>query len=1078
MSEIKESSNWDILNINLSKIEIKDLNQLLSDFKKDKENFDFKTLDDNDLELSLEEKNIIERLSQEVDKIIYIEKLIDLKKIQEKNIGVEMVYEEQNRKMENYNNFDDIKERYKYINAYHYSFNEIKHILKILNNEYSNYSADSWESKLDVIMPTIDQLNSQNDIRVFQKMLINRFIWNNEWENKWFNNSYIVWFNETEGNNIIEISDYENNLQNDAFDIFKDYSLLKNYLSKINNDWDLNANFLIHNFSHNNLKKIKEFLLTSNIIIAPLLNILKENDLYDNLVKNLNEINEIEISNEEWQQSKELFTIKEEFFQKDDSFFNDYRHNIILINDENKLFSILKFIKENNQEKLNIRYINKEIIEKIPNILIDKSLDINIDTIGINSIPTKLFENNLYELIKKYPKIKWDLLVKAFNLKIDYEKITIVINKIFSNSQENTLNSDLPIAERNIIKNEENIQNLKIESIRDLITQKNTNEATFLESYNKIINTNSLHEISDTDRKNVTNYIIKNFKDNEKQAISLAEKWFYWTNDIFLSIENKWIEYSKCLLKKNINHIKYINKDLLNNYEIVEMIINWIKNPNNPLEQKLIWYYLFNTDFKNINFFLSFMKKFSEKLWYSSPQYLIYTLLLNKTITNKLYTLLESKNQFINTENQDLYENLKKWLVENLPEMQKEADDTWNNLEKISKTSGGNNEFILKKFKEFTDDKIPGFDEKINGMKHLSSLKIINDFISNDKDRRISSYSSLKFLIPDEEKFKLTIRFLLNLEVDVIKKEKTEEDKKINTKIYKKHPNIEKYFEENNIKWYEKLEEKDIVKLIIASDISKEDEAELRWIILAAKEKSSIYDKRIKNAKLEIENVDSYITYMNNPEQKWTFEEYLKVEEDIKQWKIDAQKLSNESNNYILTSENNYTKKGSWYIMETNSWEEINISVEEKKITQWNPEATENLINFYEYCKDLNINFAWEFRSELIQSMNQIKWTSWIDINDTNFIDKTELNKLLNFILEIIWEKWDINSISWTLWIIRSINWSGILNNKKDTITWLSNIWKKFEHLWYIWEWWNTFDTKNKTNILSYKEILNKKRTD
>lgn len=229
-------------------------------------------------------------------------------------------------------------------------------------------------------------------------------------------------------------------------------------------------------------------------------------------------------------------------------------------------------------------------------------------------------------------------------------------------------------------------------------------------------------------------------------------------------------------------------------------------------------------------------------------------------------------------------------------------------------------------------------------------------------------------------------------------------------------------------------------------------------------------------------NREEIINYLVENSENWEkFKEaILEYKNDItaiEEWTY--QEKLNEINNIDKKSTKNdlyqdYTIDNNWEWSFINlEWteEKIKITEEEAEIVEDNPEWLKNLIHMKEKLEELNLWFMWTFRQELISLSWEILWTNWINNSDKNFIDKNELNKLLNMILNIAWYSWDAWSISWTYAKVILLNWVGSLNNKKDTNTWLSNIWMIFksDKVWFL----NNKDslqTNWKSNVLkNYK---------
>lgn len=235
-----------------------------------------------------------------------------------------------------------------------------------------------------------------------------------------------------------------------------------------------------------------------------------------------------------------------------------------------------------------------------------------------------------------------------------------------------------------------------------------------------------------------------------------------------------------------------------------------------------------------------------------------------------------------------------------------------------------------------------------------------------------------------------------------------------------------------------------------------------------AKNDSSLYEAY---ASWNQEEIDRVLEKLNN-------DRYKNLKQDIEKYEHEKEiRIKNSINQVDQNSEyiidwipttdwnNNYSININWEPInwltkaEVESlWEEIDW-----KFVITNNEAAKNLVDFKDKMELLNLDFVWENRRFLVNQLNTIKWTSWIDITDSDNINSSELNKLLNFVLETIWEKWSDNINNTYSTIIR-LNWSWMLNNKTDTLTWFSNIWKEFYSRWYInlKAWTVTSENKNK----------------
>lgn len=230
-------------------------------------------------------------------------------------------------------------------------------------------------------------------------------------------------------------------------------------------------------------------------------------------------------------------------------------------------------------------------------------------------------------------------------------------------------------------------------------------------------------------------------------------------------------------------------------------------------------------------------------------------------------------------------------------------------------------------------------------------------------------------------------------------------------------------------------------------------------------------------------NREEILNYLVENSENWE-----KFKEAILEYKSDITAIEDWTYQQKLIKINNIDKKTNQndlypkYLINNNwdwsfinlKWteEKIEITEEEAELVENNPEGLKNLIDMKEKLDELNLWFMWTFREQLISLSEEILWTNWIDKWDKNFIDINELNKLLNMVLNIAWYSWNKGSISWTYAKVILLNWVGSLNNKKDTNTWLSNIWMIFksDKVWFL----NNKDslqTNWKSNVLNnYKQ--------
>ena len=81
------------------------------------------------------------------------------------------------------------------------------------------------------------------------------------------------------------------------------------------------------------------------------------------------------------------------------------------------------------------------------------------------------------------------------------------------------------------------------------------------------------------------------------------------------------------------------------------------------------------------------------------------------------------------------------------------------------------------------------------------------------------------------------------------------------------------------------------------------------------------------------------------------------------------------------------------------SWEELTwINKDEYAIIQKNPEAMENIVNFYDVLERTGLEELWDIRSEILTAM----WSINIKA-DNNYLDENEVKLFLGRIIKSVW---------------------------------------------------------------------------
>jgi len=236
----------------------------------------------------------------------------------------------------------------------------------------------------------------------------------------------------------------------------------------------------------------------------------------------------------------------------------------------------------------------------------------------------------------------------------------------------------------------------------------------------------------------------------------------------------------------------------------------------------------------------------------------------------------------------------------------------------------------------------------------------------------------------------------------------------------------------------------------------------LKKELLTYKEKIIKAEQIIKSSQATDKELERYIYLINNWVSKK--EAYKDFKENNTANNIDLKQNSyyeTKTYKYPNWTELVYIETPDWYNIdnwtEWNEW--IDITKEEFESIKNRPENLKNLLKFKETLTELNIDFIWEHRFDFIQKLNNIDPTLNIKIDSQNYINNTELKKILNWIIVLSWNKKPNNNLNSIKKSLRDISNSWIDAGKKDN-KW-SPIEKLFINKWII----------NKDSSTSYFKI-------
>jgi len=292
---------------------------------------------------------------------------------------------------------------------------------------------------------------------------------------------------------------------------------------------------------------------------------------------------------------------------------------------------------------------------------------------------------------------------------------------------------------------------------------------------------------------------------------------------------------------------------------------------------------------------------------------------------------------------------------------------------------------------------------------------------------------------------------------------------------------------QNTLKNQQQNTQIEVLKAIQKWDIRAEKiaRAKLQKINYNTNIVNIINNNQIESITNRLQNWESFDNVIrdlsqNNSELKKVLDEEKELEKSNPGVESDEENHDEEvkeHNEYNIDNDD-YTPSNWGYSVQLKHWENfpwLIITPEEKKLTMWNPEALKNLVDFYQFFKDLNLEWVWKYRKELALSM----WNRNININDKNAISKAELLKFWNNLIKVINHinekdnpgveqiSKNTGTISWIQNELRKYSWanSDLSNNQTFNIKWEDKFTANLRNLWIIW--WAYFHTMNFRELMT-----------
>ncbi|MDP5039124.1 MAG: hypothetical protein NWP80_01620 [Candidatus Gracilibacteria bacterium] len=339
-----------------------------------------------------------------------------------------------------------------YLNSNYYSFHETNEENSIIDKGLGKiYTATN-----------IENIKNKTQLHNFQKALIQKSIGKEVIPGKTYNDEYIHGFNNTIGNHLIKIDDFEKTLKNGNIEYINSIALA-NYFGMLGEKGKIMEN-LMEIFSGKNLmglaqlwsKDTDENLIAKNIIknspngqnIIDTVLIFKDlNSINNEMFKNTNDNGTID-----FEKNKLFFS----FLNKNKDFFKDTQ-----INNFKQIFQNLKKGK-NSEEIKKIEIVEKNIITKIEGLsninpdklnLVDIIIELNKELKGLGEKNYKeLMSNNELETIIGSSKelISNNIIFELGEIKKEINTINELQDKLKVNKA--LINADRLIAEKESLK--------------------------------------------------------------------------------------------------------------------------------------------------------------------------------------------------------------------------------------------------------------------------------------------------------------------------------------------------------------------------------------------------------------------------------------------------------------------------------------------------------------------------------------------------------------------------------------------------------------------------------------------------
>jgi hypothetical protein len=920
--------------------------------------------------------------------------------------------------------------------------NQLLILLEHSNKEYCDLNESIINSTALEYSELFSKTSSYSDIdntaeaNMFQDYIIEKLLWENH---QWYNENYIVWYNEQKWNFLTTITDFEKELKtwniNDV-----DSMWLRHYLLYLQENNNLNTEILVKKLGTENINVLKS--LWNNDKSSNTLNLLSEYWLKDIVKK----IISIDITNTFKQLENLKVTIN--YNNLDNSFLLANKKKLIpLITNKRKLLSLLG---KNNENNIDITLINKNLL-LFPEI----SSIVKVWFSEIKDMP-----NN---------KLKDRDLLKVLLHKDDWVLFNIIIQKL-----EKQIKSDDSLKEfiQDIVK-QKKITNINVEM------SSYSNYILYDRAYNITNNSKLIVEINNFINSNETNKSVEYINDY------LSNYWINGNEDLIIDyIKHGWAPTSEIMI--NITDIR-IAEILIEKYWIgyIPLLPDnlYIKNPSllikvlSIIDASMLYSYINILPLNNIENFIYYTEAIEKNIVNDNKKNEIYN---DPLYSSKLLRLLENKTNILIPDKYIKYFNIIKnnIRIKDL-EIKNDLETIWEIKKSINEKIAG---MDFEEKKKNIINNLPKAIEKlnINGLEFSNndSQLIMDYFISDEKWDKNLALTIIKEKCKNnsENTWKVLGLFLDN--ALYITSEKLQNN--IN-----QAKQIDSNFDDDKlIEWFTEFLWSDWFELAIVNDQYIDQYLNKIWTkIENRKNLTQIIRNRVDFTNIKIlkqktcteewikKILDKWIDWTSKKEliaslqsssnqnilqeynidnrlEEIFYQEYIDYKKNIEENDDDDDKkqtediptIGNEKNNtnsHFLWEYNHYSlNKNNNTLVSKLDWIPINITKDEADLIQQNPEAINNILNLKNKLSDCNLSMFWDIniRTKIFWTITQL----WFNIKD-DYLKPNEIKIYLGTILKSISDELWENIPSQNLSIDEYIQKVKVLN-KSGSLWWIQDV--------------------------------------